>query len=123
VRFSNLLSAWVCTKVMCTFVILLTAHAGLEDLTEEEIASIKSKVLTHSDLSPWPNKAVSDVYIYAWSVFFLTTQQSFLLDILDNLPHIWLSSSQLKLILWLLKELGVQDVPSYDRFQTMQTEV
>jgi hypothetical protein len=63
------------------------------------------------------------MYIYAWSVFFLTTQQSFLLDILDNLPRIRLSSSQLKLILWPLKELGVQDVPSYDRFRTMQTEV
>jgi hypothetical protein len=43
-----------------------------------------------------------------------------LLDILDNLPRLRMSDNQFKMILWLLKECHVQNVPSFDKFRTMQ---
>ncbi|KAJ3991643.1 hypothetical protein F5050DRAFT_1581044 [Lentinula boryana] len=43
-----------------------------------------------------------------------------LLDILDNLPHLRLSSNSVKLILWMLKELGISGVPSFNSFRKMQ---
>ncbi|KAL1683065.1 hypothetical protein EV122DRAFT_202246, partial [Schizophyllum commune] len=46
-----------------------------------------------------------------------------LLDIIDNLPRLRMSSNQLRIILWLLKECGVQQVPSYDKFRDMQKAV
>jgi hypothetical protein len=49
--------------------------------------------------------------------------QSFLLDIMDNLPRLRMSSNQLKLILWLLKCLGIAEVPSYDAFRKIQTHI
>ncbi|KAJ6600335.1 hypothetical protein DFH09DRAFT_1497797 [Mycena vulgaris] len=44
-----------------------------------------------------------------------------LLDILDNLPRLRMSSSQFKMILWILNECGVPSVPSYHSFRKMQT--
>jgi len=44
-----------------------------------------------------------------------------LLDILDNLPRLRLSKSLFSMILWILKECGVPNVPSYDAFHKMQT--
>jgi hypothetical protein len=44
-----------------------------------------------------------------------------LLDILDNLPRLRLSSNMLRLIFWILKECSVSDVPSYDAFCKMQS--
>ncbi|KAJ7835357.1 hypothetical protein B0H14DRAFT_3109979 [Mycena olivaceomarginata] len=43
-----------------------------------------------------------------------------LLDILDNLPRLRMSSNQFKMILWILKECKVADVPSYAAFRSMQ---
>lgn len=43
-----------------------------------------------------------------------------LLDILDNLPRLRMSSSQFKVILWLLRELHVKNVPSFNAFRKMQ---
>ncbi|KAJ6511523.1 hypothetical protein C8R47DRAFT_964088 [Mycena vitilis] len=45
------------------------------------------------------------------------------LDILDNLPRLRLSSSQLKMILWIMKECGAKDVPSFNAFRAMQKHV
>ncbi|KAL1694690.1 hypothetical protein GGG16DRAFT_46832 [Schizophyllum commune] len=49
--------------------------------------------------------------------------QSALLDIIDNLPRLRLSSAQLKIVLWLLRETGARDVPSFNRFRTMQEQL
>ena len=43
-----------------------------------------------------------------------------LLDIIDNLPRLCMSSSQFQMILWLLKECHVKNVPSFRAFRTLQ---
>ncbi|KAJ7453824.1 hypothetical protein FB451DRAFT_1050100 [Mycena latifolia] len=45
------------------------------------------------------------------------------LDILDNLPRLRLSSSQLKMILWIMEECGAKDVPSFNVFRAMQKHI
>ncbi|THU78514.1 hypothetical protein K435DRAFT_876543 [Dendrothele bispora CBS 962.96] len=57
------------------------------------------------DYSPYPDKIMM------------------LLDIMDNLPRLRLSTNHFKLVLWLLKQAGVQQVPSYDSFRKMQKEL
>ncbi|KAJ6583705.1 hypothetical protein B0H10DRAFT_1833406, partial [Mycena sp. CBHHK59/15] len=46
-----------------------------------------------------------------------------LLDIYDNFPRIRMSSNQLKMILWILKECKVANVPSYYAFRKMQDDL
>jgi hypothetical protein len=53
----------------------------------------------------------------------LTIAQLCYLDILDNLPRLRLSSSQLKMILWVMKECGAKDVPSFNAFRSMQLHI
>ncbi len=45
-----------------------------------------------------------------------------LLDIIDNLPQLRLSSSHLQLILWMLNKCGVS-APSFKAFHQMQEEL
>lgn len=45
------------------------------------------------------------------------------LDIIDNLPRLRLSSSQMKMILWLLRECGAKDVPSFKALRATQKRV
>ncbi|KAF7768433.1 hypothetical protein Agabi119p4_7676 [Agaricus bisporus var. burnettii] len=47
----------------------------------------------------------------------------FLLDMMDNLPRLRISSSIMKLILWLLRASGVENVPSYKMLRKTQTEI
>ncbi|KAI4293785.1 hypothetical protein K525DRAFT_274887 [Schizophyllum commune Loenen D] len=44
-------------------------------------------------------------------------------DIIDNLPRMRLSSAHMRIILWLLQECGVRNVPLYDRFRKIQAEL
>ncbi len=46
--------------------------------------------------------------------------QAFLLDMLDSMPRLRLSDDHLKFIIRILKELDVQDVPSFKSFRRMQ---
>lgn len=46
-----------------------------------------------------------------------------LLDIVDNLPRLRLSSSQFRVILWLLKQCKVKNVPSFDAFRKVQSNL
>jgi hypothetical protein len=46
-----------------------------------------------------------------------------MLDILDNLPRLRMSSNQFKMVLWIMKESGIVNVPSYDAFRNMQKKL
>jgi hypothetical protein len=46
-----------------------------------------------------------------------------LLDILDNLPRLRMSGNLLKMVLWVLRECGVPNVPSYEAFRKMQNNL
>lgn len=53
-----------------------------------------------------------------WSPY--PSKVTFLLDVIDNLPRLRISGSFMKVILWLLRELGVKEVPSFDALRKMQ---
>ncbi|KAH9910220.1 uncharacterized protein B0H18DRAFT_1090055 [Fomitopsis serialis] len=44
----------------------------------------------------------------------------FILDMLDNLPRLRLSSDHFKVVLWALRELGVSGVPTFSKFRKTQ---
>ncbi|KAJ6608328.1 hypothetical protein B0H10DRAFT_2303295 [Mycena sp. CBHHK59/15] len=79
-----------------------------EDMLGNTIDALKdletcfSGIPINREYSPYPNKV------------------SMLLDILDNLPRLRMSSNQLKMILWILNECKVTNVPSYSGFRRMQ---
>ncbi|SJL18296.1 uncharacterized protein ARMOST_21882 [Armillaria ostoyae] len=72
---------------------------------EEDIANFFNGITKDKDYAPYPNKTTA------------------LLDILDNLPRLRLSTSQMQMILWLLKETGATDVPSYKVFRQLQADL
>ncbi|KAH9922150.1 hypothetical protein B0H21DRAFT_701557 [Amylocystis lapponica] len=46
----------------------------------------------------------------------------FLLDMLDNMPRLRLSTDHIKFVLWILRELRVDGVPSFKAFRKMQAK-
>ncbi|KAJ3545720.1 hypothetical protein NMY22_g2322 [Coprinellus aureogranulatus] len=51
---------------------------------------------------------------------FLILFQACLLDVLDNLPHLRLSTNQTRMVMWAMKKCNPADVPSYESFRAMQ---
>ncbi|KAF7762501.1 hypothetical protein Agabi119p4_9094 [Agaricus bisporus var. burnettii] len=54
----------------------------------------------------------------AWSPY--PSKVHFLLDVIDTLPRLRISGPIMKTILWLLRECGVENIPSYNKFRAMQ---
>ncbi|KAH8112205.1 hypothetical protein DFH11DRAFT_1545899 [Phellopilus nigrolimitatus] len=46
-----------------------------------------------------------------------------LLDVLDNLPRLRMSDAQLRILLWVMKEVGCQDVPSFYTLRKVQNNL
>lgn len=70
---------------------------------------------------PYPSKIVCEIsFICYFSLkYWWSHCQFMLLDIIDNLPRLWLSNSHLRLILWVLNECGL-DAPSFKAFREVQ---
>ncbi|KAF8994931.1 hypothetical protein BDZ89DRAFT_1096970 [Hymenopellis radicata] len=83
----------------------LRAAGATDDNEEEDEQESDTEADSDSDgrYAPYPNKT------------------TMLLDVIDNLNRLRLSSAHMKLILWLLKEVGAQNVPSYDAFRKTQS--
>ncbi|KAJ7862286.1 hypothetical protein B0H14DRAFT_3134319, partial [Mycena olivaceomarginata] len=47
----------------------------------------------------------------------------FMLDLLDNLPRLRLSDDQIKAIIWVMKECGTPNVPSFSALRKMQKKM
>ena len=46
-----------------------------------------------------------------------------MLNILDNLPRLRMSSNLFQMVLWVLKESWLSNVPSYEAFRKMQADI
>ncbi|KAK7682231.1 hypothetical protein QCA50_014818 [Cerrena zonata] len=49
-----------------------------------------------------------------------TSKTMFMLDLLDSLPRLRLSDDHLKLIMWVMRECGTPDVPSFNALRKLQ---
>lgn len=47
----------------------------------------------------------------------------FMLDLLDNLPRLRLSDDQLKTIIWVMRECGTPDIPSFSALRKKQAQL
>jgi hypothetical protein len=47
----------------------------------------------------------------------------FLLDLLDNIPRLRLSTEHLKLIMWIMEEAGCPHIPTFSKLRTTQQQL
>ncbi|KAF7315983.1 hypothetical protein MIND_00115300 [Mycena indigotica] len=107
------------------FLAELLANAGVAGPTEEEIqtAGTQRTPLT-AGYFPYPNKTVCFLHFSSCPHFSeLKMVQMFLLDILDNLPRLRVSKSLMRVILWIMRETGAQDIPSLEGLNRVQKEI
>ncbi|OBZ68521.1 hypothetical protein A0H81_11586 [Grifola frondosa] len=90
-----------------------------EDSSDDESASETEGQKMHSS-HPWYPHGSKVMYVHRRK---LTDHEMFLLDMLDNMPRLRLSSDHMKFILWILKEVGVHGVPSFNSFRKRQDQI
>ncbi|KZV84010.1 hypothetical protein EXIGLDRAFT_807538 [Exidia glandulosa HHB12029] len=76
-----------------------------EDHDEEEVERIFKLMNDSGDWAPYGNKTL------------------FLLDLIDNLPRLRLSSAQLRMILWVMREIGGENVPTLYALRKLQKKL
>ncbi|KAF8887471.1 hypothetical protein CPB84DRAFT_1816628 [Gymnopilus junonius] len=87
-------------------------NAEQDDILKEILGNIKQSEV--QELLGENNK-------FLWSPYH--SKLEFLLDTIDSLPWLHLSGSTMKVILWLLHEIGVKNVPSFDVLRKRQCNV
>ena len=68
---------------------------------------------------PYRSKTVSKFHTKRVSLTYI--EQIFLLDLIDNMPRLRISDDMMKVFLWIMRECGVPDVPTFPELRRQQS--
>lgn len=82
-----------------------------DDIADDGLCDSESRT---SPWWPYDSKTVELTFLLIWFILAKDTYvQMFMLDLLDSLPRLRLSDDHLKLIIWVMRECGTPNVPSF----------